>query len=91
MREKSVTACGIILVATVYWWADIDVKKTVIMRQVGVQSEAIVNWFNYIRDICAVWCVDHPMQIAGNNSVVEIDESNFMHRKFHRGRWHEGH
>ena len=38
-----------------------------------------------------MWCVDHPIEIAGNNSFVEIDESNFMHRKFHRGRFHEGH
>lgn len=79
------------IVELIYWWADIDAKQTVIMKQVGIATECIVNWCNYLRDICAMWSIDHPIQLGGNGAIVEIDESKFMHRKYHRGRWTEGH
>lgn len=34
--------------------------------------------------------MDHPVQIGGPYVDVEVDESKFVHRKFHRGRFREG-
>ena len=79
------------IVELMCWWADIDTKQSIVMKQVGVAAEGIVNWYNYVRDIYTMWSIDHPMQLGGNGAVVEIDESKFMHRKYHRGRWTEGH
>ena len=31
------------------------------------------------------------MEIGGIDVVVEIDETKFFHRKYHRGLWREGH
>ena len=50
-----------------------------------------VDWFNFIRDVCAQYFVDHPVEIGGPGLEVEIDESKFGRRKYHRGRIVEGH
>ena len=55
-----------------------------------------VDWCNFIRDICSSWVEDHSQPIGGvdpqgNSLEVPIDESKFMHRKYHRGQWREGH
>ena len=60
------------------------------MKEVKVRNEAIVNWYNYYRDVCAMWCINHPIELGGEGKVVEIDESKFMHGKYHRGRYRDG-
>ena len=37
-----------------------------------------------------MYCIDHPIKLAGNGRTVEIDESKFMHGKYHCGHWSEG-
>ncbi|CAI9731350.1 Hypothetical predicted protein [Octopus vulgaris] len=75
----------------IYWWTSIESTQSVVMNQVGLGSEAIVNWYNYFRDVCAMWCIDHPTKIGGEGVKVDIAESKFMHRQYHRGHYKEGH
>ena len=53
-----------------------------------VYSEALVDWTNYIREVC----IDalSVNKIGGKNKVVEIDESLFGKRKYNRGRINKG-
>ena len=44
-----------------------------------------------MRDVCAQYFVDHPAKIGGPMVEVEIDESKFGRRKYHRGRMVDGH
>jgi len=49
-----------------------------------------------MREECAVWLANNTDEIGGvdNNGlpiVVEIDESKYFHRKYHRGQWRDGH
>ena len=30
-----------------YWWADIDAKQSIVVKQVGAAAEGIVDWYNY--------------------------------------------
>lgn len=78
------------LLELIYWWTSIESTQSVVMDQVGLGSEAIVNWHNYFRDVCAMWCIDHPTKIGGERVKVDVAESKFMHRQYHRGRYKEG-
>nr|XP_022903262.1 uncharacterized protein LOC111415684 [Onthophagus taurus] len=60
-------------------------------------THTIVDWYNFCRDITEQHLVDNPTQVGGFDEntllskTVEIDESKFFHRKYHRGQWREGH
>jgi len=44
-----------------------------------------------MRDICHNFLQDFGEPIGGPEQVVEVDESKFFHRKYHRGQYREGH
>ena len=73
----------------IYFWSRkqqlLDIRE-----EVNIGCDRAVEWANYIRDVCGLWCTDQLDQIGGEGKVVEIDESKWMHRKYHRGEWHEG-
>ena len=66
-------------------------------HETGIYAHAtIVDWCNFFRDECENWVERHSGEIGGMDDngepiVVEIDESKYFHRKYHRGQWREGH
>ena len=56
-----------------------------------VMAEVDVDWYNFFRDVCAQYFIDHPAVIVGQGVEVEIDESKFGKRKFNRGWVVDGH
>ena len=59
--------------------------------EVEVSTKTAVDWYNFVRDVCAQYYIDHPAVIGGPNVEVEIDESKFGKRKYNRGRTVDGH
>ena len=55
-------------------------------REIGIESEAITNWQNFIRDDFAEYLLRHPVVIGGDGRTVEIDESAFLRKKHNIGR-----
>ena len=45
-----------------------------------------MDWYNFVRDICAKYFLAHPAVIGGPGAEVEIDESKFGKRKYNCGR-----
>ncbi len=43
-----------------------------------------MDWYNFVRDVCAQYFVDHPVTPG---IEVEIDELKFGKRKYNRGGW----
>lgn len=62
----------------------------------GLTSYAtIVNYNNYFRIECYNWLLRNSHQLGGFDAngqsvVVEVDESYFFHRKYHRGQFRRG-
>ena len=56
-----------------------------------ISSATAVDWYNFVRDICAEYFLAHPAVIGGPGVEVEIDESKFGKRKYNRGRVVDGH
>ncbi len=59
--------------------------------ETGIGQKTAIDWYNFIREVCAHHLLDHPIVIGGPGKIVEIDESKFGKRKYHRGRHTDGH
>ena len=84
------------IIVLIYCWS-YDMPQTAIKRETGIDSNhTVVDWCNFLREECETWLVNNPDDIGGMHAngdpvVVEIDESKYFHRKYHRGQWRDGH
>ena len=78
------------IVDLTYWWSRRTPVGTATL-ETGHSSRTVVDWYNFHRDVCAQYFIDHPLQIGGPGKVIEIGESKFGRRKYNRGRYQEGH
>jgi len=78
-----------------YYWAHDEPQRRLI-HECEISKNTISNFCNLLRGICTDYLVQSPHMLGGfdddgNSVIVEIDESKYFHRKFHRITWREGH
>ena len=70
-----------ILDLMMYWTQDLDSQKF-IKRNLNVLRDAtIVDWENFMRDLCVEYFIRYPVVIGIVEHVVENDESSWTKRK----------
>ena len=74
------------IVLFIYCWSfDMSTIKFC-ERELGMSSNSVVDWSNFLREVCASHLLANPQVIGGPNLTVEIDESLFTRRKNNAGR-----
>lgn len=69
-----------------YCWAHEMTSIAFCERELLMDDNTVVDWNNYLREVCAMTIINNPAIIGGPGLTVEIDESLFSKRKNHRGR-----
>ena len=63
-----------------YWSQGMD-SHSHLERHCNIKGDAtILDWKNFVRDICVDYCIKHPSMIDS----VEIDENAWTKRKHNR-------
>lgn len=71
-------------------WVD-NVKLKTIGKQVGIKAtHTLVDWSSFCREVVFDATITNMEPIGGVGKIVEIDESKFGKRKYHRGHRVEG-
>lgn len=61
-----------------------------IMEELNLSSCTVCDWHVFIREVCVEACLQMNHPIGGPGVIVEIIDSEFGKRKFHRGKHIEG-
>jgi hypothetical protein len=66
------------------------------MHEAEIDEKTAIDWSNFLREECEVWMMNNPDEVGGIDDngdavEVEIDESKYFHRKYHRSQWNDGH
>ena len=78
-----------IVLEFIYLWSQ-GFSNSEIEHELQLSNKTVCEWSTFIRDCCSCIVMDYSEPIGGNGIEVEIDESKFGKRKYHRGHRVEG-
>lgn len=74
------------IILFIYCWSKELTSISFCECELGVAKDAVIDWNNYLREVCANTLICNPVIVGGPNTTVEIDESLFTRRKYAVGR-----
>ena len=77
------------IVEITYLWLQ-GFNNNEIIHELKLINKTVIEWCNFFREWCLSVVMDSSMPIGGNGIEVEIDESKFGKRKYHKGHAVEG-
>ena len=72
------------IVKLTYWWCR-GVSQEEIRHEVNVSEHTALDWDSFCRETCEVTLLEREDKIGGPGKTVQIYESKFGKRKYHRG------
>lgn len=69
-----------------YYWCEDLQSHAFLEKQLMWSPNTVVDWKNFLRDVCMEELIANPEPLGGPGKIVEIDESKFGKRKYNRGR-----
>lgn len=74
------------IILFIYCWSHEMTTIDFCKRELNISHPTVVDYNNFLREVCASTLLANPITIGGPNTTVEIDESMFSRRKNHVGR-----
>ena len=72
-----------------YWWCQ-DLDQAQIKYELGLAESTGADRDSFFREVCEITLLENSVRLGGEGKVVQIDESKFGKRKYHRGHHVEG-
>ena len=57
-----------------------------LMSELDIARQTVIDWRSFVRDIFTDYILRQNTIIGGPGIIVQIDETHFVKRKYHRGR-----
>ena len=70
----------------IYWWSQENTSIRFCERELEMNHNTVVDWSNYLREVCANDILTQPLIVGGPGLTVEIDECLISRRKNQVGR-----
>ena len=78
-----------LVVELIYLWSQ-GFTHAEIIHELKLSNKTVTEWCHFFQEACICAVMDNSQPIGGNGIEVEIDESKFGKRKYHRGHCVEG-
>ena len=78
-----------LIVKIIYLWSE-GFRNNDIIDELKITNKTVVELCQFFRKYCLSVVMDYSEPIGGNGIEVEIDESKFGKRKYHKGHPEEG-
>jgi len=72
-----------------HWWSQ-DLDQTQVKHELGLAESTGVDWDCFCHKVCEITLLEKSERLGGKGKFVQIDESKFGKRKYHRGHHVEG-
>ena len=69
------------IILFVYCWSKELTSIKFCENELEIKKQSVIDFSNYLREVCAGILVNNPVIIGGPGTTVEIDESSFTRRK----------